>query len=655
MATWTWTNTGSGVDSDWTTTPNWNPGTSSPSGATSIVNITGAGSNDYTIEVGLAGTAETVSLGANSVLTLSDGHATIKIGSTAAVTDSLLNNGTLVMSAGTISLGGTAVFESNFATLNGGVIMGYGTIGARNGSLGVWNFGTSTATMIEASQSGSTLFVNGASATFNDAKFKIDSGAILSLGSLETLGTTSSSSHAASVDFNNGNGALILSAVSLGNFFHTSVVSGVTIAAFNGSLSNMIDTSPSHSAITLLNVGAFASATGTIDNSGTITIREVVSSNTIDYVFGGGTAAIAGTLDFHNTSGTISFDVICYAGGTHILTDRGEILVEDIAEGDLVVTMDGDQQVLKPVKWLGHRHINLAAHRNPEQAAPIRFRRGALGENLPHRDLVVSPDHGMLIDGKLIPAKLLINGMTITQERQARSVTYYHVELEQHAMLLAEGVAAESYLDTGNRAFFANAGLALVLHPEFTINENLKCWQEDACMPLTVAATAVEPVWRALADRAASLGYAAPERATTSDADLHLVVDGKRLRPVASDDTRHVFMVPAGASDIRLASRSSSPWEKTPYLDDPRRLGVAVSRIIVRSDDDYIEVPADHPALAQGWHTPEQGGQSIWRWTDGNAALPIIGESRPLMIEVHFGGSNVYLLPRTEAEQRLVA
>ena len=105
----------------------------------------------------------------------------------------------------------------------------------------------------------------------------------------------------------------------------------------------------------------------------------------------------------------------------------------------------------------------------------------------------------------LIPARRLINGATIVQDRNLRSVEYFHVELETHALLIAEGLLAESYLDTGNRAFYDNAGLAMVLHPEFSVNACLKTWQEDACAPLAVVDAVVEPVWQRLAARAKEL------------------------------------------------------------------------------------------------------------------------------------------------------
>src|ERR1039458_7045846 len=272
-----------------------------------------------------------------------------------------------------------------------------------------------------------------------------------------------------------------------------------------------------------------------------------------------------------------------------------------------------EQRTTAPVIWIGYQKVNLAAHPHPELVAPVRVRRGPFGPNLPRRDLVMSPDHSVLVDGKLVVCRMLINHMTITQEFDAKYVEYYHVELAKHAILLAEGLPAESYLDTGNRAMFANAGLAVVLHPDFGINHGLKTWEEDAGAPLLTDAARVEPLWRRFAQRAEAMGYAAPHHETTTDADMHLMVDGRRLQPVSVQNGRHVFVLPRRYSAIRLMSRAIAPTDLAPYQDDRRRLGVAVGRIILRSATDLSEVPVDHPMLSQGWHGVECKGTEMYR------------------------------------------
>jgi hypothetical protein len=151
-------------------------------------------------------------------------------------------------------------------------------------------------------------------------------------------------------------------------------------------------------------------------------------------------------------------DFTCYCAGTLILTERGEIAVEDLAMGDVVFTADGGRQ---PIRWIGHRKIRTHGGRHlfadPLLVNPIRIRAGALGENLPRRDLRVSPEHGILIGDILVQAGALVNDMSvIREERLPEVLTYYHVELAEHALLLAEGVAAESFVGNVNRLSFDN-------------------------------------------------------------------------------------------------------------------------------------------------------------------------------------------------------
>ncbi len=112
-----------------------------------------------------------------------------------------------------------------------------------------------------------------------------------------------------------------------------------------------------------------------------------------------------------------------------------------LATSDTVVTASGQH---RPIKWIGKRNYAgrfLAA--NPA-VQPIRFRSGSLGGGLPRRELLVSPEHAMFLDGLLIPARCLVNGSTIIQERGLERVDYLYVELDTHDVLLAEGASSES-------------------------------------------------------------------------------------------------------------------------------------------------------------------------------------------------------------------
>jgi len=157
----------------------------------------------------------------------------------------------------------------------------------------------------------------------------------------------------------------------------------------------------------------------------------------------------------------------CFAAGTRVMTARGEVPVEALRAGDLVVTLGRRGAWLRPVRWIGRRRVDGRRHPRPEAVLPVRIRAGALGPGTPHRDLRVSPDHALFLDGVLVPAAALVDGETILQEAAGGPVTYYHVELDAHDLLLAEGAPAESWLDCGNRHQFDNAGVVVALHARF--------------------------------------------------------------------------------------------------------------------------------------------------------------------------------------------
>ena len=182
--------------------------------------------------------------------------------------------------------------------------------------------------------------------------------------------------------------------------------------------------------------------------------------------------------------------------------------------GDTVLVLNEREAV--PIVWIGQRVVNCARHLRPEQVWPVRIRAGAFGSARPCRDLLLSPDHAVYVDvdtedgvpGVLIPVRLLINGGSIAQVKMDQ-VTYYHVELPRHDVVLAEGLPAESYLDTGNRGNFANAGGAVALHPDFAS----LTWDAAGCAPLVVTGPRLEAVRRRLAERAdGNMPGAAPGR-----------------------------------------------------------------------------------------------------------------------------------------------
>jgi autotransporter passenger strand-loop-strand repeat protein len=214
----------------------------------------------------------------------------------------------------------------------------------------------------------------------------------------------------------------------------------------------------------VLDTLAYDSATTlSVTNAGTLVIGGSIGLN----IAGATSAGQFALEDIDGETGITTNSTACYVRGTRLLTPRGEVPIESLAMGDRVITNGPAGRRTARIIWVGYRHIDLTRHAWPGLCAPVRIRAGALGRGRPRRDLRVSPRHGLYLDGQLFEAIALVNGQSIYQERQARAVTYHHIELATHSLILAEGCLAETYLDTGNRWMFDAPAAPLVLHPVF--------------------------------------------------------------------------------------------------------------------------------------------------------------------------------------------
>lgn len=143
-----------------------------------------------------------------------------------------------------------------------------------------------------------------------------------------------------------------------------------------------------------------------------------------------------------------------FCGGTRILTTRGRVRVEKLRLSDHVLTL---QHGPLPIRWIGQRIYGRHFARLNPNSIPIKVQADAIDDGVPSRDLFLSPLHNLYIDGILIPAEALINGSTISRWDEMDPIAYYNIELPVHAVVLAEDLPAESYMDRGDRAMFMNA------------------------------------------------------------------------------------------------------------------------------------------------------------------------------------------------------
>jgi Hint domain len=321
-------------------------------------------------------------------------------------------------------------------------------------------------------------------------------------------------------------------------------------------------------------------------------------------------------------------DVPCFVRGTRVATETGEVAVEDLAIGERVIAQSGSA---RPIKWLGRRAYDgrfVAQNRN---VLPICIAAGALAGGVPARDLLVSPEHALWLDGVLVPARLLVNGVTVAGVPSVDRLEYFHIELDTHDVIFAEGVAAESFVDCANRPMFRNAAEFAALYPD----DCAAPWQFCALRVEDRSAAAVLAIRARLLARAEELGR------VTRDPDLHLIVDGSIVRPLSVGHGEYRFAIAAGARDVTLASRSTVPFETEAGSGDERRLGVPFVRAVLWDADVRIEIVPGCPNLRSGFHACENSH----RWTDGHAALPpelLTGFAGDFRIDIQSGPTELH-------------
>ncbi len=192
------------------------------------------------------------------------------------------------------------------------------------------------------------------------------------------------------------------------------------------------------------------------------------------------------------------------AADMRVVTLRGEVPAAMLRPGDLLLPMRSGAAPPVPVAWVGRRSVDMARHRRLAQVAPVRIAADALADGVPRRDLLVGPGHALMVAGRLVPAVLLVNGWTITQEASLTGVSYVQVELPSHGLLLAEGAWVESYVEHDDRRQFGDARLLSRLDRLLSARGNGR-YDAGACLPVLRDGPSLQPLRARLAARAATL------------------------------------------------------------------------------------------------------------------------------------------------------
>jgi antigen 43 len=554
----------------------------------------------------------------------------------------VLNNGGFVSNASTGTLSGSGIFMQSAAgtVVNAGKIFGGST------------YGGITYGGIDLTDGGLITNLSGGTITANGAAYGVQiTGAAGTVTNAGTIDGGTGYAVELAADFANrvivDQGAVFRGTVSGGSAVGGSTLelassaSKGTLSGFGTAFTNFgtLAFDPAASWLVVTNPDAITSAVidgfvagDTIDVNGFTAINTgaVGGGTSVTLTNSGGTHEV---LQFATSPGNVTIasgggisgtelTTVCFCIGTLIGTPDGEVQVEKLRLGDMVSTAHNGPRA---VKWVGKGKA-LATRGKRGAATPVIVRKGALADNVPNRDLRVTRAHSLYIDGVLIPVEFLVNHRTILWDDFVQEMEIYHVELDRHDVLIANGALAESYRDDGNRWLFHNANSGWHLPPQ------------DPYAPVLTGGPVVDTVWRRLLDRAG------PRRLPpmTDDPDLHLVVDGTRVDAEERQGSVHVFRLPPSPERVVIASREAVPAEFG-IARDPRSLGVALRQLAVRRGAECVLLNAADERLTAGFHAYEPS--DCIRWTDGYAELPATVFARfdkGAEVMLHLGGATQY-------------
>ena len=407
-----------------------------------------------------------------------------------------------VVNAGQIAGGGSGGinlrgggFLTNEATGTIGVTAGFGVgfYGGAAGAATLFNAGTIQVTYTSNASYGAELLGGGLVSNAAGAIIASYATAIEGKSAAATVvnaGVISSGGTSAVAVALNAGGLVVNQAG--GTLLSAYFAGGAAVVEDSGKLGAVTLASGYSDVITVEPGGSFYGLSSRLTTGQTI---ELAGTSEAYGALGGGILTLSGGSTLHlagsfapgaiqvtDTSGN-TYITACFASGTRIATARGPVAVEALRVGDPVLTAAGR---LAAIRWLGHRRTNLRQHPRPHDVMPVRVRAGAFGNGVPCRDLLLSPDHAVFVDGYLVPVRYLVNGQSIVQETR-ETITYWHVELDHHDVILAENLSCETYLDTGNRDAFENAEGATALHPMFSPQDDARrIWREQGCAPILV-------------------------------------------------------------------------------------------------------------------------------------------------------------------------
>ena len=299
---------------------------------------------------------------------------------------------------------------------------------------------------------------------------------------------------------------------------------------------------------------------------------------------------------------TYNYPAPCYLAGTLISTPRGPVAVENLTAGDEIIihTPQGGTET-DIILATGNRRLTV---HEDGATYPVCVRKDALGEGIPDRDLYITDEHCLFLEGKFIPARMLVNNATILYDNTIREYEIFHFVLKNHSVVVANGAYSESFLHES--------------HPNFlSLNDDASELNAAERFPVVTDIREIEPIFNQIVRRAA-LNMPA---FTPHNPEISLVVNGKtEVKPARINGNKAVFVIDEPFDLLALRARQFRPSNAIgPFFDDRRDLGVLVGEIKLfkpeetsSSSTHLTDVPVP------GWHSLECRNL---RWTRETAYI----------------------------------
>ena len=514
-------------------------------------------------------------------------------------------SGAVIAAGGSLVIGTGATFSANGLNAQGGSVLDQGTVqiaGALVSDAQITLAGGTLAAGAATLAGGGTLagfgtvVASGAGATIG-----LSGGEILAEGGLLELDGHVTVSGGASIVIT-GSSALALAAAAGGAI------------SFSGAGAMLTITNPAAelSAVTGMVAGDVIDLVGinpgyVSDAAGTLSIRNGGGQSLGGFSLGVAPEQPAVEVLADGNGGaliTLGGQMACFVLGTRLLTPAGYVPVEAFKPGDPIITRLGAR---RPVRWIGRRTVETGPDESRD-VCPVTVLPGAFGPGVPARTVRLSPSHAVFLDDVLVPVMHLVNGVTILREPRRGQVRYFHVELDRHEVLMADGLAVESYLDTGNRG-------------EFRHESGQRGKASVPCAPLVSGGAKLARIRRKLHEITLRAGFS-----VVDDPELHGMAGERRLVPEfsrrgAARIAR--FALPPGTGRLLLLARGAAPAETDPESDDRRELSVCSSRPqAVVADAAGQRTKLRRPGLGAGWYSRAAGDAGIWMGGCGEILLP---------------------------------